>query len=181
MKNRIIFELIINEKLINLKQIHIELFLSIDYVRVWDYKYIIYINSNFYSMSIRRNKLMLKKRKIMLIRFDSKTTKQYRIYVSNLKRCIKIFIITFFKNVQKDEIDLKLSNFISNELMIRNLKERLKKTLLRFSSIKYEINKIKNISSDFQKLINQIMSLSKSKKSEIIRKKKNILLKEDVA
>ena len=83
------------------------------------------------------------------MKFDSETTKQYRIYVFDLKRCIKIFIITFFENVQKDEIDLKLSNFISNKLMIRNFKERLKKTLLRFSSIEYKINTIKNISNDF--------------------------------
>ena len=68
----------------------------------------------------------------MLIKFDLKTTKQYRIYVFDLKKCIKIFIITFFENVQKDEINLKLSNFISNELMTRNFKKRLKKTSLKF-------------------------------------------------
>ena len=62
------------------------------------------------------------------MKFDSETTKQYRIYVFDLKKCIKFFIIIFFENIQKGEIDLKLSNFISNELMIRNLKERLKKT-----------------------------------------------------
>ena len=82
------------------------------------------------------------------MRFDLKTTKQYRIYAFNLERCIKIFIIIFFKNVQEDNIDLKLSNSISNELMIRNFKKRLKKILLRFSSIKYEINTIKSTSSD---------------------------------
>ena len=82
------------------------------------------------------------------MKFDPETTKQYRIYVSNLKRYIKFSIITFFENIQKDEIDLKLSNFISNELMIRNLKERSKKTLLQFSSIEYKINIIKSISVD---------------------------------
>ena len=82
----------------------------------------------------------------MLMKFDFETIKQYRIYASDLKRYIKIFIITFFKNVQEDEIDLKLSNFISNKLMIRNFKERSKKTLFRFFSIKYEINTIKSIS-----------------------------------
>ena len=111
------------------------------------------------------------------MRFDSKTTKQYYIYVFDLERCIKIFIITFFKNVQKGEIDLKLPNFISNELMIRNLRERSKKTSLRFSSIKYEINTIKSTPNDSQKLTNQIMSSSKSKKSEAIQEKKNILSK----
>ena len=133
---------------------------SIDHVRVWDCIYIIYINSNSYSMNIRKNKLMLKRKKTMLIRFNSETTKQYRIYAFDLKKCIKIFIITFFKNVQKGEIDLKLSNFISNKLMIRNFKERLKKTLLRFSSIEYKINTIKSISIDSQKSTNYIMSLS---------------------
>ena len=102
------------------------------------------------------------------MRFDSETTKQYRIYVFNLKKCIKIFIIIFFENVQRDKIDLKLSNFTSNELMIRNLKKRLKKISLKFSSIKYEINTIKNISNNSQKFTNQIMSSSRSKKSEII-------------
>ena len=86
----------------------------------------------------------------MLMKLDSETTKQYRIYVFNLKRYIKVFIIIFFENVQENEIDLKLSNFISNKLMICNLRERLKKTLLQFSSIEYEINIIKNISLDFQ-------------------------------
>ena len=66
------------------------------------------------------------------MRFDFQTIKQYRIYVFDLERCIKIFIFIFFENVQRNEIDLKLLNFISNELMIRNFKERLKKTLLRF-------------------------------------------------
>ena len=84
----------------------------------------------------------------MLMKFDFKTTKQYRIYAFNLRKYIKIFIIIFFKNVQEDEIDLKLSNFISNKLMIRNLKERSKKTSLRSLSIKYKINTIKNISND---------------------------------
>ena len=36
--------------------------------------------------------------------------------------------------------------------MIRNFKERLKKTLLKFSSIKYEIDIIKSISIDFNNL-----------------------------
>ena len=131
-------------------------------------------------MNIRKDKLISKKIEIMLMRFDFKTTKQYPIYVFNLKRCIKIFIITFFENVQKNEIDLKLSNFISNELMIRNLKKRLKKTLLRSLSIEYKINTIKNISSDSQKFTNQIILLLRSKKSEIIREKKNILLKKNI-
>ena len=65
--------------------------------------------------------------------------------------------------------------------MIRNLKERLKKTSLRFSSIKYEINTIKSISIDSQKFTNQIITSSKLKKNEIIRKKKNILSKRDAA
>ena len=154
---------------------YIERFLSIDHVRVWGCKCIIYINSNSHSIDIRKNKLMSKRKKIMLMRFDSETTKQYRIYAFNLKRCIKIFIIIFFENVQEDEIDLKLSNFISNKLMIRNFKERLKKISLRFFSIKYKINMIKSISIDSQKSTNLIMSSSRSKENEIIRKKKNIL------
>ena len=64
--------------------------------------------------------------------------------------------------------------------MIRNFKERLKKTSLRFSSIKYEIDTIKNISIDFQKLTNSMMLSLRLKKNEIIRKKKDILLKRDV-
>ena len=113
------------------------------------------------------------------MKFDSETTKQYRIYAFNLKKCIKTFIITFFKNVQKDEIDLKLSNFILNELMTRNLKKRLKKTSLRFFSIEYKINIIKSTPIDSQKSMNSIMSSSKSKKNEAIRKKKDILSEED--
>ena len=62
--------------------------------------------------------------------------------------------------------------------MIRNLKERLKKTSLRFTSIKYKIN---TISIDSQKFTNLIISSSRSKKSEVIRKKKNILLKKNAA
>ena len=131
-------------------------------------------------MNTRRNKLMSKKREIILIRFDSETTKQYRIYASDLKRYIKFFIITFFEDIQRDEIDLKLSNSISNELMIRNFKERSKKTSMQFSSIKHKINIIKSISVDSQQLINSITSLSKSKKSETMREKKNILSKKDI-
>ena len=115
------------------------------------------------------------------MRFDFKMTKQYRIYALDLKRCIKIFIITFFENVQKDEIDLKLSNFISNELIIRNFKKRSKKISLKFSLIEYEINTIKSTSIDSQKPTNSIISSPRSKKNEIIRKKKNILSEKDAA
>ena len=41
--------------------------------------------------------------------------------------------------------------------MIRNLRERLKKILLRFSSIEYKINTIKSISINFQEFTNQII------------------------
>ena len=124
---------------------------------------------------------MSKKREIMLMKFDSETTKQYRIYASDLKRCIKIFIIIFFKNVQENKIDLKLSNFISNKLMTRNLRERLKKTSLRSSSIKYKINTIKSTSIDSQKSTNLIMSSPRLKENEAIRKKKEILSGKDAA
>ena len=33
------------------------------------------------------------------MKFDFKTIKQYRIYIFDLKRYIKIFIIIFFENV----------------------------------------------------------------------------------
>ena len=123
---------------------------------------------------------MSKKRKTILMKFDPETTKQYRIYASDLERCIKFFIITFFEDIQKGEIDLKLSNFISNKLMIRNLKERSKKTSLQFSSIEYKIDIIKNISVDPQQFMNSITSSSRSTKSEIIREKKDILLEKDI-
>ena len=131
-------------------------------------------------MGIRKDKLMSKEREAVLMRFDSETTKQYRIYVFDLKRCIKFFIIIFFEDIQEGEIDLKLSNFISNELMIRNLRGRSKKTLLQFSSIEYEINIIKSISVDFQQFINSITSSSRSTESETIRKKENILSEKDI-
>ena len=95
-----------------------------------------------------KKQIDIKKKKKMLMKFDSETIKQYRIYAFDLKRYIKIFIIIFFENIQKDEIDLKLSNFISNELMIRNFKKRLKKISLKFSSIEYKIDTIKSISID---------------------------------
>ena len=64
--------------------------------------------------------------------------------------------------------------------MIRNLKKRSKKISLQFSSIEHKINIIKNISLNFQQFINSIMSSSRSKKIEVIREKKNILLKKDI-
>ena len=132
-------------------------------------------------MDTRRNKLMLKEREIILIKFDSETTKQYRIYVFDLKKYIKSFIITFFKNIQKNEIDLKLPNFTSNKLMIRNFKERSKKISLKFLSIEYKINTIKSTPINSQKFTNSIISSSKSKENEIIRKKGDILSKKDAA
>ena len=71
--------------------------------------------------------------KAMLIRFDLKIIKQYRVYVSNLRRCIKTLIIIFFENKKSDDIDLKLKISISNELITRNLIERLR-TLLKKST-----------------------------------------------
>ena len=180
LKNKIVFELIIDEKFISPKQIYIKKLSSIDHVRVWNCKCIIYVNPDSHLMNIRRDKLMSKKREAMLMRFDPETTKQYRIYVFDLEKYIKFFTITFFEDIQKNEIDLKLSNFISNELMIRNFKERSKKTLLQFSSIEHKINIIKNISVDSQQLMNSITSSSRSTKSEIIREKKNILSKRDI-
>ena len=54
------------------------------------------------------------------MRFDSETTKQYRIYASNLERYIKLLIIIFFKDIQSGQVNLKLKKFISNDLIVRN-------------------------------------------------------------
>ena len=56
--------------------------------------------------------------------FDSETTKQYRIYASNLGRCIKSSIVIFFKDIQGGQVDLKLKKFISNDLIVRNSTKR---------------------------------------------------------
>ena len=42
---------------------------------------------------------MSKGREVVLMGFDSETTKQYRIYASNLERCIKLSIVIFFKDI----------------------------------------------------------------------------------
>ena len=56
--------------------------------------------------------------------FDPETTKQYRIYASNLGRYIKSLIVIFFKDIQSDQVDLKLKKFISNNLIVRNSTKR---------------------------------------------------------
>ena len=60
----------------------------------------------------------------MLIGFNPKTTKQYRIYAPNLGRCIKSSIVIFFKDIQGGQVDLKLKKFISNDLIVRNSTKR---------------------------------------------------------
>ena len=65
--------------------------------------------------------------------------------------------------------------------MTRNLRERSKKISLRSFSIEYKINTIKSISINSQKFTNLIISSSRSKENEIIRKKKNILSEKDAA
>ena len=66
----------------------------------------------------------MKKKKIILIKFKVKIIKYYRIYISNLKRYMKLFIITFFKNIKNNEIDLKFKKFTLNKLIIRDLIKR---------------------------------------------------------
>ena len=66
----------------------------------------------------------------MLMNFDTKITKQYRIYAPDLGRCIKIFIVTFFEDVKNSEIDLKLRVVTSNELKTRSSMRRSKKIVL---------------------------------------------------
>ena len=58
------------------------------------------------------------------MRFDSKTIKQYRIYASDLERYIKLLIMIFFKDIQSDQVDLKLKKFILNNLIVRNSTKR---------------------------------------------------------
>ena len=89
-------------------------------MRVQGYKYIAYVNSDLHLINTRRDKLISKGREIVLMEFDSKMTKQYRIYAPDLKRYIKSLIVTFFENIQSGQVDLKLKKFISNNLIVRN-------------------------------------------------------------
>ena len=91
---------------------------------MWEYKYIAYINLDSYLIYIRRDKLISKEREAILMKFNSKTIKQYRIYVLDLGRYIKLSIITFFENIKEREINLKLERLTSNELITRNLIKR---------------------------------------------------------
>ena len=63
---------------------------------------------------------MPKGREAVLMEFDPKTTKQYRIYASDLGRYIKLSIVIFFEDIQGGQVDLKLKKFISNNLIVRN-------------------------------------------------------------
>ena len=91
---------------------------------MWKCKCIAYINLDSYSIHIRRDKLISKEREAILIRFDSETIKQYRIYTSNLEKYIKLSTITFFEDIKRRKIDLKLERLTSNELITRNLTKR---------------------------------------------------------
>ena len=120
LRNRIVIGPVIDDKSISSKQVYIRKLSLIDHVRVQGYKCIAYVNLDLYSIGIRRDKLMLKGREAVLMGFDSKTTKQYCIYASDLGRCIKLSIIIFFKDIQGGQVDLKLKKFISNDLIVRN-------------------------------------------------------------
>ena len=67
---------------------------------------------------------MSKGREVVLMEFDSETTKQYRIYAPDLGRYIKLLIVIFFEDIQGGQVDLKLKKFISNDLIVYNFIKR---------------------------------------------------------
>ena len=69
---------------------------------------------------------MLRKREVILVRFNLLTIKQYCIYTSDLRRVIKVSLIVFNKNILGREIDLNLKIITSNVLLIRKPVERSK-------------------------------------------------------
>ena len=99
LRNRIVIGPVIDDKSISSKQVYTGKLSLIDHMRVWRCKCIAYVNSDLYLIGIRRDKLMLKGREVVLMEFDSETTKQYRIYASDLGRYIKLLIVIFFKDI----------------------------------------------------------------------------------
>ena len=93
--------------------------LEIGYIRVQGCKCYVYVNPKSLLVGTRYDKLMLRGREAVLVRFNPLTIKQYRVYTPDLRRIIKASLVVFNKNTLGGEIDLNLKIITPNVLLTR--------------------------------------------------------------
>ena len=99
--NYIAVKFIINNKQIISEKIFTDIKLFINYFCIWKCKCYFYVNLKFLSKK-RHNKFMNKKWIKIFIKYIEKITKQYLLWVLNIKSIIKSYIVKFTENEKKN-------------------------------------------------------------------------------
>ena len=99
--NYIAVKFIINDKQIILKKIFIDIKLFINHLCIWECKCYFYVNLKSLLKKIH-NKFMNREWVRIFIKYIEEITKQYLLWISNIKYIIKSYTVKFAENEKKN-------------------------------------------------------------------------------
>ena len=104
---------IMNDKQIISEKKFTDIKLFIDYFCIWECKCYFYVNLKFLSEK-RHNKFINREWVKIFMKYIEEITKQYLLWVLNIKCIIKNYVVKFAENEKEDTIDLQLQRQILN-------------------------------------------------------------------
>ncbi len=106
-----------------LKKTFIEIKLSIDYVQVWECKCYLHVNLKSLSIEDRWDKFMNKDKLDAFMKYVKDIDKQYHLWVSDLNRVIKNYVVKFIEDEKNENMNLQLCkqtfNVLSEQRSVR--------------------------------------------------------------
>ena len=109
-------ESIIDDQSTTSEKAFTELKSFINHIHMWGCKCYVYVNLRSLSTEDRQNKFMNCERVKVFMRYINEITKQYWLWVSDLKHIIRSYAVKFAENEKKENVNLKLSRQTSNTL-----------------------------------------------------------------
>ena len=138
--NHTVIELIVDDQSTTFKKAFTELKSFINHIHVWKYKCYFFVDPKSLSVKDRQDKFMNCERVRVFMNYINEITKQYQLWVPDLKHIIRSHAVKFAENKKKESIDLRLQRQTSNTLSEWKLVEQSHKknltTLLKYSASK---------------------------------------------
>ena len=138
--NHMAIELIIDSQSTTLKKAFTELKSFINHICVWKCKCYFFVDSKSLSVEDRQDKFMNCERVGVFMSYIDEITKQYQLWVSDLKCIIRSHAVKFAENKKGESVDLRLQRQTSNTFSEWKLVEQPHKknlmTLLKYSASK---------------------------------------------
>ena len=134
-RNRVAFELVINDDLIVSMKTFTNVKSFIDHLRVWECKCYSSIDIKSLLEESKTNKFVNRERFNVFMRYDENIITQYRIWTSNRQEIIKHHKVIFSKNEKWESASLNLKMITFNVLFVRRLVDKSRKIVVIDSNV----------------------------------------------